>query len=134
MSLMSNINQQGLYRAISRSIIIQLTYCFQGKKVKLNAINCFILLIRISILFTYKDVFKSQGGTSRDHFNHHLVNSDKYLKTRLDAVSRKCSHSLQREPRNIVRDKDYPSSATEEIPSPLLIHRFNLNVELEEYV
>lgn len=122
------------FKVLGSLIIKYITRCFQVIYWILQAINFFIFRIKIRIVFTYKDVFIVKGGTRREHVYHHLVNTYNLLKTRSDAVIRKCSHSLQREPRSNERDKDYPSSAAKETPSHLLIHRFDLMVKLEVVV
>ncbi|AWM80353.1 hypothetical protein DKL61_08270 [Gammaproteobacteria bacterium ESL0073] len=131
---MNNSSNLMFFKVLGSLIIKYITHCFQVIYWILQAINFFIFRIKIRIVFTYKDVFIVKGGTRREHVYHHLVNTYNLLKTRSDAVIRKCSHSLQREPRIIVRDKDYPSSAAKEISSHLLIHRFDLMVKLEVVV
>ncbi len=128
---MNNSSNLMFFKALGSLIIKQMFSYIQVIYLISHVINFFIFRIKIRIVLTYKDVFIVKGGTRREHVCHHLVNTYNLLKTRSDAVIRKCSHSLQREPRIIVRDKDYPSSAAKETPSPLLIHRFDLMVKLE---
>lgn len=131
--MVKQLNQE-LFKTNSSFILIHISDCYQYRNHPLSVINCFIFKLKISILYTYIDVFILQGGTSRNQVDHYLVILYRLLNTRLDAVIRECSQSLQREPRNIERDKDYPSSATQEKPSPLSIHRFDFDVKLEVYL
>ncbi len=133
-------------KTIDASIINKNAYTVQAKN------------LRLQVLFLFKNHYKkyivrllekliTKGGKKADEktftpllcfisllIESHTVILADLVNIRLEDVagSSRPSHSQQRESRNMKMGKEIHSLATQETASYLSIHRFDLNVKLEE--